>query len=456
MKRGIYILMLILMSTFSLAYTTLLQGGNISQTTGVDAYDTFSATALRYEPYPLRPGDNFEVWLSVKNLGSSTSKNVEVELIQDGPFKSSYESNIVVSEIPQYQEAVFNFKKIQISSDLMEGTYDLKFRIYHNGYYGEYQTIYVPISIRAVYPIIELKAYSDPEYLEQGSKGKLILELKTTEDLLMKEVSVNLNLPSSFIPIGSTTEKKISTLSPGQTYKLIFEVMPLSDAESKPYSIPFVLNYFDEAGINQNKTDYFGVLVQKPIDYELNLEETDNFVRGKTGKVVLSVSNVGPTEIKYMTMEILPSEDYEVIGNSKTYLGNLEADDFESGQFTINAQESKEIKLRVELRYKDGFNKDYSEIKEIPLRIYSNSELKVYGLSGSNGNPIISFIFIIIVILLVYWTYKAWREFKDIGKAVKIAFRKLLKLILNLISKLRWSYIKRIPRKIKLYIQSQS
>ncbi|MDD5178390.1 MAG: hypothetical protein PHT54_03880 [Candidatus Nanoarchaeia archaeon] len=455
MKKGVYILALILMSTFALAYNVTLSGSDLEKTDGVtQAQATFVATVLKYEPYPLRAGDSFEAWLNLKNLGESTARNVEVYLVDRAPFRIYGQNPITVYEIPRNQEAVFKFEKINVDSDLVEGDYELQFKVYTNGNKKEFQIVSVPIEIKTMVPIIDIKAKSDPAYLEQGSTGKVIIELKSLENSVMKEVSVNLLLPSSFVPIGSTTEKKIQNLKPDETAYLVFELMPLSDAISKAYSIPFTLSFFDESGINHNKSDSFGLLVQKPISYELNLEEADNFVKGKTGKVVLSVSNVGPTEIKYMTMEILPSEEYNVIGNSKTYLGNLEADDFESGQFTINTRKSKEIKLRVELRYKDGFNKDYSEVKEVPLKVYSNSELKAYGLDGSTGNPVISLIFTIIVILLVYWTYKAWREVKDLGKAVKIAFKKLLRGILNLLLKLKWSNLKRIPRKIKSYLES--
>ncbi|MDD5253861.1 MAG: hypothetical protein PHG05_02015 [Candidatus Nanoarchaeia archaeon] len=456
MKRGIYFLALVLALNFVLAYNVTLSGSDIDKTDEINQDQaSFVATLLKYEPYPLTAGESFEAWLNLKNLGESDSGKVEVEFTGTAPFKIYGQNPVTISDIPEGAEAVFKFERIMIDSDLIEGTYDLKFKIYTRGNKKEFQTIRVPVEIRTLVPIIDIKAYSDPEYLEQGAKGRVVIELSNMESSIMKEVNIDLILPSEFIPLGSTTEKKIPVLKAGEKAYLFFDVIPSSDAVSKAYSVPFTLTFFDESGENHTKTDSFGLLVQKPISYELNLEESDNFIRGKTGKVVLSISNIGPTEIKYMTMEILPSEEYEVIGNSKTYLGNLEADDFESGQFTVNAQKSKEINLRVQLKYKDGFNKDYSEIKEIPLRIYSNSELKAYGLNGGGGNSIVSLIFIIIIILLVYWTYKAWREVKDLGKAVKIAFKKLLKGILNIISKLRWSYIKRIPRRIKLFIQSQ-
>jgi len=46
----------------------------------------FSVQVLKYEPYPVNPGDWFDVWIQAKNVGQNDAPDTRVQFIQDYPF----------------------------------------------------------------------------------------------------------------------------------------------------------------------------------------------------------------------------------------------------------------------------------------------------------------------------------------------------------------------------------
>ena len=55
--------------------------------------------------------------------------------------------------------------------------------------------------------------------------------------------------------------------------------------------------------------------------------------------MTIGLSNIGPSDIKFLILEIKSSDEYEILSNTKEYMGNLESDDFETSEFSIVPQE---------------------------------------------------------------------------------------------------------------------
>src|SRR3989338_8490387 len=43
---------------------------------------------LKYEPYPVTPGDHFEVWLKITNIGEEEAPNAVFEFVEEFPFSN--------------------------------------------------------------------------------------------------------------------------------------------------------------------------------------------------------------------------------------------------------------------------------------------------------------------------------------------------------------------------------
>ena len=152
------------------------------------------------------------------------------------------------------------------------------------------------------------------------------------------------------------------------------------------------------------------------------------------------------------------SDDFVILSNSKTYIGNLEPDDFETAEFDIYMNEQGMVPLNVNIEFRDNYNTKHSESYALELQSYSKGELKKYGLpfTKSNLNKILDSktIGYLLLIIFVYLVYKNWKKERDVVKAGKKSFGMMIKGFFRLLGLLRWRYIKRIPRKIQLFLAS--
>jgi LPXTG-motif cell wall-anchored protein len=147
---------------------------------------------------------------------------------------------------------------------------------------------------------------------------------------------------------------------------------------------------------------------------KVGLEDADTFWGGEKGAVTINIVNRGKLDIKFLTLTLLPSEDYEILSPTEIYVGELESDDFETTDFTIfvtegiGGKDTVYVDLPVKVEYTDSNNHDYSSQAQVKLKIYSQEDLKRFGLmTDSNGSS--TYLIVAIVILgagFWYWKQK--------------------------------------------------
>nr|MBI4156447.1 hypothetical protein [Candidatus Woesearchaeota archaeon] len=449
--RGFIIVLIFLMLAFSVtAIEQNLPGSYLNRTTGA-SYPSLDVSGIKYEPFPVEPGESFDLWLRIKNRGNVDAKDVKVEFIESNTFSYAGKKILELNNIPSTQEIVVKFEGLKVNENAIEGKNLIDFNIIQGGAYSDTKTARIGIEIRSVTPTFFIRVNSFPEKIPQGSKGNITLTVTNLDKSILKDISVKMTLPKEIVPIGSTTERKINRLNPSEAQVLSFEVTPLADAEAKAYKIELNLTYFDEIGNKFVKEDSIGVLVGSSVNFDLNIEESEAGKQSKNGLVTISISNTGPDEIKFLTLEVLGSEDYEILSAKKSYLGNLESDDFETAQFDMFLKKTGVIPIKVKVSYRDSYNEEFSDIQELYLKSYSSLELRRYGLI--QGNNFINFIIYIFLVVFIYLTYKNWRKEKNIVNAGKNSFTAIIYWIIRQVKKLRWRYIKRIPERIMRFFR---
>jgi hypothetical protein len=100
-----------------------------SNTYSTMTYANLQIDQLRYEPYPVNPGEYFTMWIKVQNVGSELTNNATFVLVPEYPF--SIDSN--EDAFRQYgelnSEPVVLKYKIRVDKDAVKGTnqIDLKY-----------------------------------------------------------------------------------------------------------------------------------------------------------------------------------------------------------------------------------------------------------------------------------------------------------------------------------------
>lgn len=431
MKRGV-VLTLVFLCLINLVYayeydigTTNYMGGNSPEL----RFDN-----LKYEPYPVTPGDSFEVWLKVTNIGNEEAQNAQFEIIEDFPF-SNYGTlpkrvdfpnlnpgaGVVVKFIVFVDpNAVERNEKLKISARIGNGT----FPVIHE----------LPIDIRTRGALIAISSVV-PESIVPGQKTKVEFTFKNPTSSIIREITIMPSfLDTPFTPLNSISERRIQSLKPLEETIITYELIADPSYDAKPYKIPVMINYNDVNGRLMNKTDIIGLLIKSDISYLLDVEETEIYSKGDVGNVILSISNIGFSDMKFVSISLQDSKDYIIIGSPRIYLGNLDSDDFETAEFKIKSKKSKTVPIKVLINYKDSYNNEISENKIVNLPMYSSGAAVAYGLVKPKRS-FINIIFYIIIILFVYAWYKEWRNQKDIGKGLKIVSKRWMIGIMNFFNK---------------------
>ncbi|MBU1203515.1 MAG: hypothetical protein KKG60_00415 [Nanoarchaeota archaeon] len=397
-------------------------------------------TIQKYEPDPVESGGVFDLYLRAEALYSAPFKNdiknLKIELVENFPF-SGYSTK--VKELGTLKEGnVIDFRyRIKVDAQAAEGYNEIYFK-YYSGDTLMYTSPLLEIKIAPLDTSLAVSEIStEPERIEQGVASKIGIKIKNTADSVMKDVKVKIELGSIAITtLNSVNEKKIRILEKGETSEVFFDVITDADADSGVYNIPLNLTYHDEEGNLINKNYEFGLLVGGEPEYLLNAEDSDGLVKGKSGKVVISLSNTGVGDIKFAIITLLGGKDYDVVSKDKVYLGNLESDDYETAEFTIYPKKSGNIGLDVLIEYKDAFNKEINKVEKVGVMVYTKGQATKYGLMKKSGG-VLTLVFYLVIILLVISGYRNWKKCRNVDKACKITLKNaalVLKKIIRSIS----------------------
>lgn len=380
-------------------------------------YENVRITMLNQNPDPAEPGEYVELRFNVVNTGTAVDKAV-FEIVPEFPFE------IISSEVFEIEdfkgtgdEGYTLYYKLKVDEDAVEGDNEIKLKFALSD--GKWH-IAGPFTVRvkthdAILNVENIE--TEPERFMDGEEGKLTITLKNWADSLIKDVHVTLDLdPEIFSPIGSTNERTVKQIEAKDTVHLSYDLFVDADAAAKVHQIPLTITYSDETDTDYTKESVMGVYVDGGPEYLLNLEDSEVYEAGKSGKIVISVSNIGPSDIRFLTLELKESSNYEVVSNRVEYLGNLESDDFETAEFEIHINNvKKELPLLTKLTYKDAYNKEFVDEREIPLKVYSDREAVKYGFDkGVSLLPtILTFIGVaVLIFLLGFWVYMLIDIFK--------------------------------------------
>ncbi|MEM2917992.1 MAG: hypothetical protein QXY62_00615 [Candidatus Altiarchaeota archaeon] len=220
-----------------------------------------------------------------------------------------------------------------------------------------------------------------PETLSYGDVKNLTITLKNFGTSKARDVIAKLTLTKPFTAL-KTSEKHIGDIPPKETKDVTFEILLDTSAENVAYQLPLTLTYYDASNSKQSVDKTIGIKISGKPEIYLSLgKNSDLFTKGSKGKIFVDIVNSAFTNVKFLTLKLLQTDEYKVLSTSEIYVGNLDSDDTDTEEFTIqlsdNVKEGSKIPLKFELSYREeGSNEKYIETKEISLEVLSSS---VYG-----------------------------------------------------------------------------
>ena len=248
-----------------------------------------------------------------------------------------------------------------------------------------------------------------PKIVKPGDEIDINLTVKNEGISSIKTVDVTLDTTELdfFSLLGTGNTKRIDFLEPKESKEINFKIMTDSNAAIKVYNIPLKINYRDNKNRDYEISSKAGIKMNAEPDLTMMMDSSEIFSKKTAGKVRAKIVNKGIVDVKYITLKIVKTPDYNILSPSNVaYIGNLDNDDFDSAEFIIKPLVDEPI-LKFMLEFKDPYNKDYVQEYSLPLRIVSKSEL------GETKSKLPLFILLILIIGGIYWYVRRRKKRKS-------------------------------------------
>lgn len=256
----------------------------------------------------------------------------------------------------------------------------------------------------------------DPSPAKPGQYLTLYLKAENGGGDEIKDAAFKLELsyPFSFKP-GENEMRYFSTLGAQEPVLLEYHLFVDKNALSDDYTLYLKLC------LDSNCTAFsqtpFTVSVQTggTPKVEIGLESSNTFSAGTKGTATIHAVNRGLLDTKFLAMELLPAEQYEIISPSRIYIGELKSDDIQTAEYIIYMKEnvavneSETINLPVLVEYSDANDKGYSTTYDVPLKVYSKSDLIRLKLISGGPSTTQEILLAIVGLAIIYVAYRKFK-----------------------------------------------
>lgn len=204
--------------------------------------------------------------------------------------------------------------------------------------------------------------------------------------------------------------KEVDLIPPGREELLEYRMRIDDQAIEGTYELDVTL-CADAKCETELRTSSIDIIVKtggKP-KLEIGLEDSSIFMPGTLGSITVSSVNRGKLGIKFLSIEIMESEDYEVTSPNRAYIGELTSDDFETEDFNFYVKPEftgSALTVPIKVEYSDDNFKEYSGIEDIEIKVYSKELARKMGLVPQKSPTAYIISGIIILALLLFWYRK--------------------------------------------------
>ncbi|MBU2638745.1 MAG: hypothetical protein KJ955_07265 [Nanoarchaeota archaeon] len=367
---------------------------------------------LRYDPAPVQPGDTTDIWFEIINLKDTAINDFDVTFVEEYPFKLVSDKSVHFNRLDTGEKIQFKFT-VEVNKNALESNNNV-FIQYYSRQAGITTSEPFVVSVKRLGSIVSTsvgisQAENNAAMIAPGAVANVEVSIQNSEDSVMKDVRVTLDLSSTTMPfatVGMTAEQKLKQINPGASASVAYKLVALPDAAAGVYKVPITISYYDAVGTLHETEDLVGIMVGAEPKLKVVLDSTELTKTTKNGNVVLKIINYGTTDVKFAMLTVMPGENYGLLSTDEHYIGNIDSDDYETVEFRLNAN-ADSLTIPVHLEYMDANNAQYSESRNVEIMLYSPADL------GLKQSKAWLYIVVLIVIGGAYFGYRKYKSKKQ-------------------------------------------
>ena len=225
---------------------------------------------LKYEPYPVSPGEYFDVWVEVTSLGGNPSEDIVFTLNPEYPFSLDANEEAVRNIGRGSKQAVLHYK-VRVSDDAVEGTNELK--LSYNVFGINYEHVF------------------DIQVSDVQTDFDLVIQESTGTDVSIAIANIGKNTANSLIvripeqanyKVSGTNGQIVGNLDSGD-YTLASFAIAQVGRKTETQDLQVQLDYTDSIGKRRSIIKNVPFASASPVGYNLTKgQRTGNFQRTTT------------------------------------------------------------------------------------------------------------------------------------------------------------------------------
>ena len=407
-----FALLIIISLTLTAFHACAADAANaIATPTGFKIYDSeppypidspmLSLSLSQQIPYPAQPGEEVTLLIKTTNHGDEPAENVIWYLDVQEPFELK-ETEEAIQTLPELRcgETVNTEYYLTVDPDARSGEYTLDLNITYSGEFDRRiltTKSKVELTIRVMgHPDLVLLDADIPE-VDPKSEFVANFSIKNVGTGPAKNVKVYFKNRTSILP--KMSMYYIDTVAPGATV-LIESCFFVDTTTPSQHPLPIAIHYENETHGAAPVQEY-SVLVPVSSGNTLfiYLDSQDELVESAVGDITIGIANRGLAQAKHVVLTIANGDRFKLIDTDTRYIGDIESDDYDTVDFKILPESSDCRNVTVDVSYADDYGNTYSVATELPIKVYTSSEMKAIAPAGGGYTGII---IVALVLLLVY------------------------------------------------------
>lgn len=226
---------------------------NTTASSGSSQGPQFVVQAIQYDPYPVNPGEWFDIWVKAQNVGLTDALNAQFQIVPNYPFEQvdngvqsfgmipgtvnayKYQSSLGDSQ-PEANQVIMKFR-VKVADNAPDGQSSLKLQMNTNQNAGTSFTYNIPVSIA--------KTRTDFTLVTQGSSAQgTSFAIANTGENAATAVIVSIPEQQGVVVSGARSSI-IGNLNSGDFTSVTFQVAPRRDVNA----ILVDVSYTDTTGV---------------------------------------------------------------------------------------------------------------------------------------------------------------------------------------------------------------
>lgn len=375
------------------------------------AENSLKISLIKYDPYPVSPDSDFNIWVQIRNVGDNDVSAVSVEFVPKSPFtiKQGESSVKYPGTIRKNDELVYKYT-LHVDKNAFVGTNSIEIGYRVDGTFTKKEfDIEVGNEVINTKGMVRLeKCTFHPETLMPGDTAIVTLILKNsaseyTIEMDGSDYSMNAQIQSAelsgeeYVTVTSDPYYNVGIIGPGDSVELAYNVNVDSTAPDGTYFLDFNL---------KGSARLYSLNLKIPITVDSsNIDAVLSEVpQLNPGEIILSVANNRPNTVNAASVIPVGNASFEP---AEYFIGTMDPDELFTVKFDMK-ENTEQNDILFKLRFKNGNNWHESDALTVTFNETKISQVRMETESSLNLTVIalLAIMFMFIAGFFVFMKHK--------------------------------------------------